>query len=111
MAATYIELDIRDFYETARQCLEQIADIESDQIDGLCRSIAGLKRLIGLGQVTLVVSSGRWGHIADVIEEEANRIDNFRQYRRINARLVGMIGQHSMDDGGEMSEDLSTSMP
>ena len=79
-----INIDVRDFYQTVRQCLEACPDIESDLIDGLCRAVAGLKRLIGSGQATVTIPVGSWIVIADAIEGEADRIDNIRRvpYRR-----------------------------
>ena len=90
MLNSSIELDVRDFYETARHCLERLADIESGQMDGLSRSVAALRRLIGLGQATIIVPTASWGHLAEVIEAEADRIDGFRQSRRANASMVGL---------------------
>lgn len=88
MSAGGIELDVRAFYETARHCLERIVDIESDQINGLSRSVAGLRRLISLGQATITVPSASWEFLAEIIEAEADRIDSFRQSRRVKSKLI-----------------------
>lgn len=77
-----IEVDVRDFYQTLRHCLEEVADTACDQIEGLSRSAAALRRLILQGQETVIVETGCWERIADIVEAEADRIDSFRNSRR-----------------------------
>jgi len=81
-------IDVRDFYHTTRECLEGCTDIDSDMIDGLCRAIAGLKRLIGTGQSTFIIPIGSWLVIAEAIEAEADRIDNSRRVRSRRFRTL-----------------------
>ena len=83
-----VNIDVRDFYHTTRECLEECTDIESDMIDGLCRAIAGLKRLIGTGQSTFIIPIGSWLVIAEAIEAEADRIDNSRRARSRRFRTL-----------------------
>lgn len=77
-------IDAREFYEVTRQSLEKAADAECEHIERLFRSISALRRLIEQGQATIDIPTGCWGAIASTIEEEADRIDNFRRARRIN---------------------------
>ena len=83
-----VRIDVREFYHTARECLEECTDVESDMIDGLCRAVAGLKRLIGTGQSTLIIPIGNWLVIAEAIEAEANRIDNSQRARSRRFRTL-----------------------
>ncbi len=79
-----IKVNVMTLYEITQQALEKMADVECNHIEGLFRSISALKRLVEQGQTSIVIPSGCWEIIANSIEEEADRIDNYRRARRLN---------------------------